>query len=142
LLDQRTFECEWQTVEALARYKTEGHKIELFYFLANAWLDRSFAAQKDLEVLEKWWGREDWPILRTMKTRRRAEVFVDRFKQEFGYKSVKQWEIYEKSTGGGGHVMYYMIHATDHDEAPKLMRRAYERAVRVTRPAEQLGFQF
>ena len=36
LLDQRTFECNWSTVQALARYKQGGHnKIELFYFLAN-----------------------------------------------------------------------------------------------------------
>jgi three-Cys-motif partner protein len=30
LLDQRTFECHWSTVEALARYKNTGNKIELF----------------------------------------------------------------------------------------------------------------
>src|SRR6266481_4427291 len=40
LLDQRTFECHWSTVEKLARFKTAGHKIELFYFLANGWLGR------------------------------------------------------------------------------------------------------
>jgi len=30
LLDQRTFECEWRTVEALSRHKTTGNKIEIF----------------------------------------------------------------------------------------------------------------
>ena len=49
---------------------------------------------------------------------------------------------YRERENGGGHVMYYMIHATDHDEAPKLMRRAYEQAIWTTKPAEQLGFQF
>ena len=33
--------------------------------------------------------------------------------------------------------MYYMIHATDHPEAPKLMRRAYSRAVDPLEPIEQ-----
>lgn len=38
LIDQRTFECHWTTVEAIAQYKREGYKIELFYFLAqNGW---------------------------------------------------------------------------------------------------------
>src|ERR1700683_4342426 len=32
LLDQRTFECKWSTVERLARHKKQGNKIELFYF--------------------------------------------------------------------------------------------------------------
>jgi hypothetical protein len=34
--------------------------------------------------------------------------------------------------------MYYMIHASDHPEAPKLMRRAYESAVKPKDQAEQL----
>src|SRR5207244_2852586 len=32
LLDQRTFECHWSTVRAIAEYKKIGSKIELFYF--------------------------------------------------------------------------------------------------------------
>ena len=35
LIDQRTFQCHWTTVEAVAQYKREGYKIELFYFLAQ-----------------------------------------------------------------------------------------------------------
>ncbi|MBL8191405.1 MAG: three-Cys-motif partner protein TcmP [Acidobacteria bacterium] len=129
LLDQRTFECQWATIEALAKYKSSGYKIELFYFLANAWLDRALAAQKDTEVLDKWWGRGDWKLLRSMNAYGRAAVFVDRFKEEFRYKSVKQWPIFEKANGGGN-IMYFMIHATDHYKiAPDLMSRAYEQAV-------------
>ena len=37
-----------------------------------------------------------------------------------------------------GNPGYYMIHATDHPEAPKLMRRAYVRAVDPIEPIEQL----
>ncbi len=39
----------------------------------------------------------------------------------------------------GGRVMYYMIHATDHPEAPKFMSRAYRRAVLPLEPIEQLS---
>jgi three-Cys-motif partner protein len=41
LLDQHTFECEWRTLEKLAKFKKGGYKIELLYFLASGWLDRS-----------------------------------------------------------------------------------------------------
>jgi hypothetical protein len=34
--------------------------------------------------------------------------------------------------------MYYMIHATDHPEAPKLMSRAYRNTVSPLEPIEQL----
>src|SRR3989442_14464491 len=44
LLDQRTFECYWSTVRALAQYKQRGRKIELFYFLASNGLTRSLKA--------------------------------------------------------------------------------------------------
>jgi hypothetical protein len=34
--------------------------------------------------------------------------------------------------------MYYMIHATDHPDAPEAMQGAYRNAVRPKEPAEQL----
>jgi hypothetical protein len=37
LLDQRTFECDWQTVEKLAQYKKSSNKIELFYLQTGGW---------------------------------------------------------------------------------------------------------
>jgi hypothetical protein len=61
---------------------------------------------------------------------------VDRFRQELHYESVVQWPIWDKQ--GSNRIMYYMIHATDHPEAPKLMRRAYSRAVDPIEPIEQL----
>ena len=66
LLDQRTFESKWETIRKLAAYKKSGNKIELFYFLANGWLERALAAQKDLNVVASWWGRADWTELKKM----------------------------------------------------------------------------
>lgn len=136
LLDQRTFECHWNAVEKLAKFKTSGHKIEIFYFLANGWLERALHAQKDLNVLAAWWGRDDWTELCRMSRDERRDVLVARFKRELGYQSVKAWPIYERENGGA--VMYYMIHATDHPEAPKLMSRAYRNTVSPLEPIEQL----
>lgn len=138
LLDQRTFECKWETVRALACHKRGGHKIEIFYFLPNAWLGRAFAGlTRHPETAEQWWGRTDWAMLGRMKGQDRAILFSDRIREEFNYASVKPWPIRERSAGGGG-VMYYMIHATDHPEAPVLMRRAFERSVDPTKPVDQL----
>lgn len=140
LLDQRTFECHWSSLQALAQYKKTGPKIELFYFLMNHWSARTFAAQKDMNVLRQWWGRSDWENLRQMRPQRRVEVFVERFKTELGYKSVKPWPIYQREDGGN--VMYYMIHATDHPAAPGLMYRAYHKAVLPRETEEQLALEF
>lgn len=137
LLDQRTFECHWSTVKALAEYKTQGNnKIELFYFLPIGWLGRALAAIQNEKILKDWWGRDDWSELRNMREQQRVEGFVERFVKELNYKSVKPWPIFERQSGG--RIMYYMIHATDHPVAPGLMFRAYERAVQPKEPFEQL----
>jgi three-Cys-motif partner protein len=140
LLDQRTFECHWDTVRALATHKTGGNKIELFYFLPNHWLARSIAGlTKNVTTAEKWW-RDDWRELSKLKPQARAALFTNRIRDEFGYADVKAWPISERKAGGGS-IMYYMIHATDHPAAPILMRRAFERAVDSTRPVDQLTIE-
>jgi three-Cys-motif partner protein len=136
LLDQRTFECEWNTLRTLAAYK-KGNKIELFYFLASGWLDRALkGTKKDFSTIELWWGGPDWQKLRGMKLEPRAQFFAQRFKDELGYAYAYPWRIHDR--GRGGRVMYHMIHATDHAEAPKLMNRAYFNATRAREPVGQL----
>jgi hypothetical protein len=55
-----------------------------------------------------------------------AQTFCDRFRNELGYKHAYAWPIFERKAGRK--IMYYMVHASDHDEAPKLMHRAYKGA--------------
>jgi three-Cys-motif partner protein len=137
LLDQRTFECHWKTVEALARFKAAGNKVELFYFLASGWLDRSLrGTTKNIDQIDKWWGGTGWHELRGMKMRPRAEFVGNRFRKELGYAHVYSWPIYKR--GSGGRIMYHMVHATDHPEAPKLMNRAYFNATKAHEPIEKL----
>jgi three-Cys-motif partner protein len=140
LLDQRTFECKWSTVSALAQHKAGGRKIELFYFLPVKWLQRALDAQQALDVIANWWGRDDWTALRGMSSNDIKEVVRRRFLEEFGYRYVLPWPIWEKE-GGTGSVMYYMVHATDHDEAPNLMARAYRQATGTKEPPEQFLLQ-
>jgi three-Cys-motif partner protein len=78
LLDQRTFECKWSTVEAIARHKKVGMKIEIFYFLANWWLDRGLAAAAGKQKVRDWWGRDDWTRLRDMDRFERVAAFEKR----------------------------------------------------------------
>ena len=39
LLDQRTDECNWETVRFVASHKSDPNKIEMFYFLMAGWYD-------------------------------------------------------------------------------------------------------
>jgi three-Cys-motif partner protein len=141
LLDQRTFECNWNSVKAIAMHKNGGNKIELFYFFPEAWIDRSIAAIKikKNERLSRWWGQSNWAELRDKQGADRALFVCDRFKTELGYKHVNPFAIYERKDRGG-RIMYYMIHASDHDEAPVLMNRAYGKALDIIEPPEQLDF--
>jgi three-Cys-motif partner protein len=139
LIDQRTFECEWSTVEKLARYKKGPHKIEIFYFLANWWFARALGAVKGDKAL-RWWGRDDWSALADMHGQQRAELLANRFRKELGYLSARAWTIYAKENGR--RVAYYMIHATDHPRAPALMTRAYEKVVQPKEPIDQLVIEF
>lgn len=132
LLDQRTFECAWDTVIKLATFKPSldpaATKIEIFYFLATGWLDRSIKAVKKPETaakLDRWWGRPDWRSLLGMDSIYRANMLVERFKEELGYKYAHPYAIHNRCRGG--RTMYHMIHATDHPEASPLMLRAYRK---------------
>jgi three-Cys-motif partner protein len=87
LLDQRTFNCHWRTVETIAKYKSEGMKIEIFYFFPNGWLDRSLEALRNEKIALAWWGRPDWKRLRKMGSTARGELVADRFRKELGYKN-------------------------------------------------------
>jgi three-Cys-motif partner protein len=128
LLDQRTFECAWQTVETLSRHKSSGNKIEIFYFFPTGWVDRSIAAVKRPETeqkVQRWWGRSDWPALQGTDGTVRARMVAARFEQELGYRKAEVFPIH--SSTRGGRVMYHMIHASDHPEALSLMVRAYRK---------------
>jgi three-Cys-motif partner protein len=142
LLDQRTFECDWASVRKIATHKKPGNnKIELFYFFPEGWINRSVAGLKrDKEkALEKWWGDSTWTELVQKQGSIRAQYVCDRFKSELSYKHVYPFPIYQKKDEGG-RIMYYMIHASDHDEAPVLMNRAYGKALDIKEDGQQLEF--
>ena len=126
LLDQFTFECEWSTVAALASHPKDRYKIEQFYFLANSWFDRAIARLGQDRGLS-WWGRPDWQKLRDIGGVERAQLMAERFVDELGYLHAVPWPIYDRQNGG--RIAYYMIHATDHTAAVRLMRAAYEKRI-------------
>ena len=52
LIDQRTFQCHWATVRAVAQRKQhDDYKIEVFYFLAQGWIDRAWAGTRNAGLL-------------------------------------------------------------------------------------------
>lgn len=142
LLDQFSCECHWETVRKLARHKGENaNKIEQFYFLATGWLGRTLSAFKpDTPVPDEWWGSEDWRDLKGLSGDLIAVRMAERFRDELGYRFVSPWPIYQQDRGKG-RVMFHMIHASDHPEASKLMRRAYRSVLDVPESDEQLHFE-
>lgn len=139
LLDQRTFECKWSTVEALANHRPDGSRIELFYFLPIGWIDRAIeATTKHLEEIDTWWGDKNWRALRQMQHHEKALVFQKKF-QDLGYHYVVPFPIWDHQYGD--RLMFYMILATDHPAAPKLMWRAYDKGCSNESGWDQLPLQ-
>ena len=125
LIDQRTFQCHWATVQAVAQRKRhDDYKIELFYFLAQGWIDRAWASIRNAGLLEAWWGNGDYEQFRARQSVERAQVFCKRFRDELGYRYSEAFPIYRQGHGSKT-IMYYMIHASDHPVACALMSRAY-----------------
>lgn len=141
LLDQRTFECHWSTLQTLAEFKKSPHnKIELLYFLGVGWLHRAISGIRNKDKMLRWWGRSDWPKLIKMRSYDIAELVRKRFQTELGYQHVAAYPIFDRDQGNK--VMYYMVHGSDHEEAPALMVRAHYKAVRAKLPAIQRPIQF
>ncbi|CDN54774.1 Hypothetical protein RG1141_CH24360 [Neorhizobium galegae bv. officinalis bv. officinalis str. HAMBI 1141] len=142
LVDQYMCECEWATLQKLARHKGPGHnKIEIFYFLGVGWLARGLSGfTRNTDIPEKWWGRKDWTKLQKLGATPLQMAFEDRFKNELGYRNVYSFPIYEHEGQSGKH-MFTMIHASDHDEAPRLMQRAYRNVMKPLEPEEQLEME-
>ena len=100
MLDQRTFECHWQTLVKLAEYKKQPqNKIELLYFLGVGWLHRAFSGLKDQQIAEKWWGRSDWDKLHKMTCWSIADLMRTRFINELGYRFSAAYPIYDRDEG-------------------------------------------
>ncbi len=136
LLDQRSTECHWATVEKLAAHKRGTTKIELFYFFPTGWVHRAISETKDKSILNAWWGNDDWEKIEGISQDQAANLCLKRI-QALGYRDVKSWPISARESGAG-RTMYHMIHATDHLEAPKLMYRAYRNLIGNVPAGEQI----
>jgi three-Cys-motif partner protein len=129
LLDQRNTECHWATVQALAA-RAGRTKIEILYFLGTSWLHRSLTQSRKAERIEeinKWWGNNDWKFLTELSQTEQVNVMAGRFLNELGYKHVTAYPIMQDELGKK--KSFYLIHASDHSDAPKLMTRAYSQIV-------------
>ena len=124
LMDQRTFECHWPTVQAVAQHKAEGRKIELFYFLAQGWLDRA-QSKASPEKLRAWWGNGDYRDFLRLRSFERVNALCQRFRDELNYEHAIPFAIQQE--GPSSRTMYYMVHASDHRRAAELMSQAYRR---------------
>lgn len=129
-LDQRGTECDWRTLEKLAEHRPK-RKIELLYLFSTGWTHRTIDAIKNdqsKDRLDRWWGRPTWrEDLCDITQVQQAELMQRRFEQELGYRYVMPVPILHR--GHQGRRLYYLLHASDHEQANKLMKRAYKRVV-------------
>lgn len=127
LLDQRSTECDWKTVTTVAAHKggNGGHKIELFYFLPQGWINRAIKSwRKDVQVrCLNWWGKDGVMDFLRLTSYERGHSMAERFRTELGYKYAYPFPIQKE--GKQGCVMFWMIHASDHERATTLMTQAY-----------------
>lgn len=129
LLDQRNTECHWATVRALAA-RAGRHKIELMYFFGASWMHRSLGTSKDpkrLNEIEKWWGNSSWRSLLDLTQAEAAQKFSQRFEEELRYKHVNYYPLF--GDRADKKPAFFLIHASDHPEAPKLMARSYVKVI-------------
>lgn len=125
VLDQRTHECSWKLVRTLAADKSKP-KVEILYFLAQGWMNRSFlSAKRDKKIAEidAWWGGDGWRDFIQLTSYERAYFLRDRFKNELGYRYAKAFPMMSK--GSEGSILFWLIHASDHPRAIPLMAAAY-----------------
>lgn len=124
LFDQRTFECDWDTVRMVASHKASGKKIELLYFLMHNWFPRAVSNLKvDRDnVLRRWMG-PNWEEVTNALPSERPVIMARRFREELGYEHASFYPIFKK--GNKTQIMFYLVHGSDHEEAPALMARAY-----------------
>ena len=118
LLDQRNTECHWSTVKALAS-RGGRTKIELMYFLGASWLHRSLTQSKTpdrIAEIDRWWGGPEWTSLKNLTQIGMVDQVAARFSFELGYKHVNAFPIFQRDTGKKR--SFYLIHASDHPEAP------------------------
>lgn len=124
-LDQRTTECAWSTVRKLATFRSH-RKIEILYFLGTSWLHRALMTRRDedrLNECDRWWGGPGWRRLTGLRQDEIVEEVVERFRGELSYGSVKAYPI--NMRGGSSKVAFYLLHASDHEQAAPLMTRAF-----------------
>lgn len=143
LLDQFQIECHWSTLVALAGHKPEGYrKIELFYFFATGWMNRTLTGHTvNIRRPDLWWGDDSWKELISEPGNKLLTRMLERFRDELGYRFVRSYPIHEREKGRGK-VMFHMIHASDHPEAHKLMARAHRDITQMPEPVQQGQFPF
>ncbi|WP_322895087.1 MULTISPECIES: three-Cys-motif partner protein TcmP [unclassified Yoonia] len=130
LLDQRTTECHWATVQAIAG-RSGRYKIEMMYFLGVSWLHRSLKSSSTparIAEINQWWGGDDWGDQLHLSQVDFAKMFAGRFAEELGYRFVNYYPVYQDKAAS--RKSFYLIHASDHPEAPKLMGRSYVRVIK------------
>lgn len=147
LLDPEGPHLAWETVEAIARFKSGRYKVEQLILLpTHTGFIRELPLLKSIEAwgerdLRRVFGNDDWKPI--WERRRRGEIGADQATTEYvrlyahglrglGYKTVLDREI--RTRGWGGRILYFLVFATDNDAGKKVMDWCFDNIADAGRP--------
>ena len=140
-LDPNGTETHWQTLEALAQYKSnKPYKVELFLLFPAPMFMRMLPTSgksvrtEDKESIDRMFGTTDW--FRIYEARLAGHISPSEARSH--YLNLMRWRIVESLCYKWAHFIevkneqnspiYYLIFATDHEAGDRIMRSLFAKA--------------
>ena len=140
-VDPNGMEARWCTLRALARFKRgRRYKAELFLLFAPPMFSRVLPVDgrevrpTDVDVISQMYGTMEWRHIYLARLKNKLEpsqareeylnLMRWRLENNLGYRWTHPIEVHNER----GHIIYYMIFATDNDAGDRIMRSVYAQA--------------
>jgi three-Cys-motif partner protein len=136
LLDPEGIELDWQTIEAISRFRKGDRKVEQVILFDGDGVRRVmplFGEPWGEPKLERFWGPAEWrPV---WERRRQGRLTAEQAQTEYlrlyveqirglGYAKVLNKAV--RHSGHTGKVEYFLVFATDHPTGEKIMRSCFK----------------
>ncbi|MDE0170083.1 MAG: three-Cys-motif partner protein TcmP [bacterium] len=140
-IDPNGMEAKWNTLRALARFKSgRKYKAELFLLFAPPMFSRVLPVDGrevrpiDADMIDQMYGTTEWRRIYVARLRNKIEPFQARedylnlmrwrLETDLNYRWTHPIEVRNER----GHIIYYMIFATDNEAGDRIMRSVYAQA--------------
>jgi three-Cys-motif partner protein len=131
VLDPQGLEVHWDTVEAIARFRTYSLRAEMLILFPSVGLARAAGAYPQQPASERtlnlFWGDDEWKQLLGIPSAKAPIAALDLYLQKLqglGYNHAFSSAV--KKNGNRGPVMYWMVFATDSATGARIMRSCFD----------------